>query len=238
LDDRERPREPPLLRHDAGPDDLGFVDAEMQKTGGRYAMFRTQAPRHPAATCRPNCRLEPWPGTPVGLHLGDTDDPHRGPVRLRIVLDKDVKVGESNSVDEDRRREEGCDMSKREWGPNWSVWVGGRVQCTYCGLDAVQLGGRWDLFCTEHLAPKGKGGPDTLLNKVLSCAGCNDRKGQKFDPRQDGEYLELTEQNKPRLIERAKRYIEERRRQYDKDFLQMLTECGRREEFNSPSVRG
>ena|SRR2546425_2135702 len=100
----------------------------------------------------------------------------------------------------------------------------------YCGLDAALLK-RWDLFTSDHLVPERKGGPRTPLNLVTACVGCNQIKSG-FDPTENGAYL--TEETRDRLIKSAKDHIENKRRQWDADFQQMLKEAGRLAEWAPP----
>ena len=58
-----------------------------------------------------------------------------------------------------------------------------RGRCHYCG-DRVRLSGWRDVKRNEratldHRIPLVGGGPDTFENAVLSCQGCNSRKGPK-----------------------------------------------------------
>ena len=41
-------------------------------------------------------------------------------------------------------------------------------RCDYCGLELKTVNGQWDLFTANHLFPRVKGGPDTLLNLVTA----------------------------------------------------------------------
>jgi CRISPR-associated endonuclease Csn1 len=49
--------------------------------------------------------------------------------------------------------------------------------CIYCGTGSGMTD--LDSFEVEHIVPRSQGGPDAMLNYVLSCRSCNERKGER-----------------------------------------------------------
>lgn len=125
-------------------------------------------------------------------------------------------------------------MPKDDWGGRirWDVHVRDGCRCVYCDLDMATLK-RWDLFTNDHLVPKKKSGPYERQNLVTACLGCNQLKGS-FDPTNNGTDT-LTVESRGRLIQRAKDHIEAKRRMWDSDFQEILSEAARRRSLSSES---
>lgn len=60
---------------------------------------------------------------------------------------------------------------------------GGR--CIHCGryFRRSEYGGRRYQWNVEHQVPRSMGGPDWVDNLAVSCVPCNQRKGNRFTPR-------------------------------------------------------
>jgi 5-methylcytosine-specific restriction endonuclease McrA len=114
-------------------------------------------------------------------------------------------------------------MSRSEWrgGLDWDVFVRDKYTCRYCGLHIKTVNGQWDLFVADHLKPQSVavGGPDTIMNLVTACMGCNRLKGG-FDPTEGGPAPDSKEEQE-RLVEKANTKIKERRDQFTKDAQEM-----------------
>jgi 5-methylcytosine-specific restriction endonuclease McrA len=120
-------------------------------------------------------------------------------------------------------------MPYKDWreGKDWQVFVRDKYTCRYCGLNIAAFGNRWDLF-VDHLKPtqiRGTvAGPDTTMNLVTACMGCNRLKGG-FDPTSGGPAPETKEQQE-RLIHVANGHIKARREQWVSDATEMQREAG------------
>jgi 5-methylcytosine-specific restriction endonuclease McrA len=58
-------------------------------------------------------------------------------------------------------------------GPTWSrpaVHKRDGRRCGYCGAPSSTI---------DHIVPRSRGGPNSWLNTVAACFGCNQRKGDK-----------------------------------------------------------
>src|SRR5215831_13655747 len=103
----------------------------------------------------------------------------------------------------------------KNWKPKWhlEIWLRDECRCVYCGRNLLQDRDiTYFFYCYDHLLPKEKEKYAALRtetwNKVLACRACNSWKST-FDPA--GEDVPATEEYKDKLIERAKKYIQERR---------------------------
>lgn len=118
-------------------------------------------------------------------------------------------------------------MSKENW-PDWDVYIKGKCRCVYCGLDGATGLDVWNQLDIDHLIPKCRGGTNSPINKVVTCLRCNlmkgsyDPQGYESDPPKWVEPPDVEERK--RLIEVAKAYIQRSRKQMDADFRQMLCE--------------
>jgi HNH endonuclease len=121
-------------------------------------------------------------------------------------------------------------MPKKDFrnGLDWDVFVRDRYTCRYCGLAITAFDNRWDLFVADHLKPRNAknnaGGPDTIMNLVTACVGCNALKSN-FDPTNGGPAPE-TKQEQERLVEIAKGHIKTRREKFVPDAIEMQREAG------------
>jgi len=102
---------------------------------------------------------------------------------------------------------------------NWELYVEYRFQCVYCGLDG-RAQRAWWVFTNDHIVPTALGGPDTPLNLVLACSGCNSTK-KSFDPTEGGRDP-LTPESRQRLIEKARKYIAQMRARQSEDFRRLV----------------
>lgn len=50
-------------------------------------------------------------------------------------------------------------------------------RCCMCGARTNEPRSVLEEPTLEHLVPRGRGGPDTYENCVMTCAGCNNRRG-------------------------------------------------------------
>lgn len=71
-----------------------------------------------------------------------------------------------------------------------SVFIRDGFECQYCGSKVSMTTGTRD-----HVIPRSRGGPDTMLNVVTACRSCNVRKDDKL-PDQVGMVL----RNRPRAL--------------------------------------
>jgi len=74
-----------------------------------------------------------------------------------------------------------------------NVWLRDKGHCQYCG-NKVSLSD----FTFDHVIPQSRGGKTRWENIVVSCYGCNQRKGNRT-PREAGMRLRL-EPTKPRSL--------------------------------------
>lgn len=111
-------------------------------------------------------------------------------------------------------------------GIRWDTHLRDKYRCVYCdlGLDGA-LDGRWDLFTNDHLVPEARGGQYVLENVVTACLGCNALKAG-FDPRDAGDPVTPTAENRPRLILTAKHEIDRRRLIWHEDVREILRQAG------------
>jgi len=116
-------------------------------------------------------------------------------------------------------------MPKDDWrgGLDWDVFVRDRYTCRYCGLSIKAFKNRWDLFAADHLKPRNPksktGGPDTVMNLVTACVGCNALKGN-FDPTNGGPPPETAEEQE-RLVQIANGHIKAKRDKFVADCIAM-----------------
>ena len=95
-----------------------------------------------------------------------------------------------------------------------NAWVKANGKCAYCGADLLQNMATYYCGVTEHILPKSKyeNRENEILNAALSCIDCNQIKGQ-WDPNEGGKIVEgndpLTQDQREKLIERVKDYIQE-----------------------------
>jgi hypothetical protein len=98
---------------------------------------------------------------------------------------------------------------------DWADW---KFRCTYCDADMLECFDRYRLADADHILPKSKY-PQlaaSRLNLTLACGVCNRIKG-RWDPNtweSPKIYVpgsELTAEQREALIERARRYVMERR---------------------------
>lgn len=79
-------------------------------------------------------------------------------------------------------------------------------RCVYCNLDGSGDARILQNFTMDHLVPRAvAGSPDSMLNLVLACHGCNRDKGI-YDP-SDGAGGPKNEEERIRLIEKARLYL-------------------------------
>ena len=109
-----------------------------------------------------------------------------------------------------------------------AVFIRDGFSCVYCGLDIL---GSLDSFASshlDHLKPKRKGGPDSLLNCVIACGVCNSMKGG-WDPCPNGQ---VTADNFHAVVAAAQNYVMAKRNgttrcSYVRDYNQWLKASGR-----------
>jgi 5-methylcytosine-specific restriction endonuclease McrA len=120
-----------------------------------------------------------------------------------------------------------CDLMRNDFmQKGWAVstlasWLRQGCKCTYCGCDMLQsrdFAYFWQ--CADHILPQGKY-PDLASsewNMVLACSSCNRIKGQ-MDPNKSGGpvYTDqpLEQEQVATLVSRARKYIEDRRKELD-----------------------
>jgi len=111
----------------------------------------------------------------------------------------------------------------REDWPDWNVYTRDCCTCVYCGFSGLNNFLAWRQLAIDHLIPVSKGGADAHDNKVVACHRCNTLKGA-FSPSNGERPTSISSDDRRRLIEIVKRYLDIENSEERKDFDRMMDE--------------